>query len=283
MKQLALLFSTLFVVMGFHASASTSNPYKWEKDNGGYVLLILCLTLGTYLLYQYIIANREDKYWQKGLFPPKKKFKRDTLIEAYIRLGARMIQTDTEEIGKKMGYMVQYFNRYFHNVNYDLEFTIRHAYRHPVQLKSTSSWIKKHIPNKSMRIQVLYFLAGLAYIDGSIQDSERRILAQLTDYLDLTLKDLESVIGMYDAHYNRTQENENTNKESALETARKIAAKILGVSPYASSDEIKKAYRQLVKLHHPDRFISASQEQQKIAEQRFIEIQKAYEFFEQQT
>ena len=44
--------------------------------------------------------------------------------------------------------------------------------------------------------------------------------------------------------------------------------------------EIKKAYRTLVKKHHPDRFATNSIEQQKIAESRFIEIQKAYETIE---
>lgn len=45
-------------------------------------------------------------------------------------------------------------------------------------------------------------------------------------------------------------------------------------------DEVKKAYRQLVKLHHPDRFASEAKEQQEIAQERFVEIQKAYELIE---
>jgi len=46
---------------------------------------------------------------------------------------------------------------------------------------------------------------------------------------------------------------------------------ILGVSPTASTDDIKKAYRALAMRHHPDRNPTAS------AEVRFNAIKKAYE------
>jgi molecular chaperone DnaJ len=46
---------------------------------------------------------------------------------------------------------------------------------------------------------------------------------------------------------------------------------ILGVSPSASTDEIKKAYRSLAMRHHPDRNAHPT------AEGRFNAIQKAYE------
>nr|WP_240739297.1 DnaJ domain-containing protein [Marinitoga lauensis] len=48
---------------------------------------------------------------------------------------------------------------------------------------------------------------------------------------------------------------------------------ILGISKNATPEEIKKAYRQLVKKWHPDRH----QENKKEAEEKFKEIQEAYE------
>lgn len=46
---------------------------------------------------------------------------------------------------------------------------------------------------------------------------------------------------------------------------------ILGVSPVASTDDIKKAYRALAMRHHPDRNPNSN------AELRFNAIQRAYE------
>jgi WD40 repeat protein len=51
---------------------------------------------------------------------------------------------------------------------------------------------------------------------------------------------------------------------------------ILGLKPNASPEEVKKAYRQLVKIWHPDRFHNNDQEQ-KQAEVKFKEIAEAYE------
>jgi curved DNA-binding protein CbpA len=52
---------------------------------------------------------------------------------------------------------------------------------------------------------------------------------------------------------------------------------ILGLKPNASPDEIKQAYRDLVKVWHPDRFASDSRLQGK-AQERLKEINEAYEW-----
>lgn len=55
------------------------------------------------------------------------------------------------------------------------------------------------------------------------------------------------------------------------------AYSVLGVSPAASVDEIKSAYRRLAMQYHPDTVASLGQEAQKMAEAKFKEIQNAYE------
>ena len=57
-------------------------------------------------------------------------------------------------------------------------------------------------------------------------------------------------------------------------------AVILEIHADADFDTIKKAYRTLVKIHHPDRFHNNGPEQILLAQERFIEIQLAYEYFE---
>ena len=50
---------------------------------------------------------------------------------------------------------------------------------------------------------------------------------------------------------------------------------VLGVSPTATDDEVKKAYRQLCKRYHPDANVGKPDAAQ--AEKRFMEVQQAYE------
>ena len=52
---------------------------------------------------------------------------------------------------------------------------------------------------------------------------------------------------------------------------------ILGISPGADRDEIKAAYRKLASQYHPDKVAHLGGEFQALAEQRFKEIQEAYQ------
>jgi hypothetical protein len=51
---------------------------------------------------------------------------------------------------------------------------------------------------------------------------------------------------------------------------------LLGVERNASSDEIKRAYRQQIIRYHPDRFMAAPQDEQEYARQRTLRINEAY-------
>jgi DnaJ-domain-containing protein 1 len=52
---------------------------------------------------------------------------------------------------------------------------------------------------------------------------------------------------------------------------------VLGVRPGAGRDEIKAAYRKLAGQYHPDKVAHLGDEFQTMAEQRFKEIQEAYQ------
>ncbi|MBP5555769.1 MAG: DnaJ domain-containing protein [Lachnospiraceae bacterium] len=53
--------------------------------------------------------------------------------------------------------------------------------------------------------------------------------------------------------------------------------RVLGVAPTASEDEIKKAYRKLSRMYHPDSNMNKSEAEKKKAEEKFKEVQTAYE------
>ena len=57
----------------------------------------------------------------------------------------------------------------------------------------------------------------------------------------------------------------------------KSAYQVLGVSPDATDDEVKRAYRKLALEHHPDKVAALGEDIRKVAEKKFQEINDAKE------
>ena len=108
------------------------------------------------------------------------------------------------------------------------------------------------------RLQILHFLFGIANADGNISDIELQKLSQVATGMRLHLPDFESIKAMF---------VKNTDN----------AYKILEVDSNASLDEIKKAYRKMAKKYHPDKLRGQDPAMIKGAEEKFREVQKAYE------
>ena len=53
--------------------------------------------------------------------------------------------------------------------------------------------------------------------------------------------------------------------------------KMLEVTKNASNEEVKKAYRKMVKKYHPDKLVGLGEEHLKGAKEKFQNIQSAYE------
>ncbi|RYM35944.1 hypothetical protein ERX46_02820 [Brumimicrobium glaciale] len=89
---------------------------------------------------------------------------------------------------------------------------------------------------------------------------EIALLKDINNLLKLSMEDFDSTIAINTQKRERTKSSENSNSRIS---AKELAFKVLDVSKNATKEEVKKAYRSLVKLHHPDVFchsrISASE------------------------
>jgi len=112
--------------------------------------------------------------------------------------------------------------------------------------------------NYEMRLQLLHFLFGIANADGVITQQELSVVKNIARKLSISEGDIQSVMAMF--------VSDTTS-----------AYKILEVSPEASNDEIKKAYRTLAKKHHPDLVSNLGPDIQKAAHEKFGKINEAYE------
>lgn len=68
----------------------------------------------------------------------------------------------------------------------------------------------------------------------------------------------------------------HTSSEDGIPPKDRQAYEALGLDPGASRSEIKEAYRQLAKRHHPDRYQQAGEEAVNAANERFRQIKRAY-------
>lgn len=110
----------------------------------------------------------------------------------------------------------------------------------------------------SARIQLLNFLVIIAQADGTVHPSEVQALKDVTQYLGLSLSDLDSMLNL----------GQGSNDLDA-------AYKVLGITPQATDQEVKAAYRKLALQHHPDRVATLGEDIKKAAERKFKEINEA--------
>ena len=114
-----------------------------------------------------------------------------------------------------------------------------------------------------VRLQLLHFLFGIAQADGAVSQAEIDKLMEIARYLRIGRHDFESIKAMF------IKEADN-------------AYKILEIEKSATDDEVKKAYRKMAKKYHPDKVVTENEAIKKGAEEKFKEVQKAYEAIQQE-
>lgn len=115
----------------------------------------------------------------------------------------------------------------------------------------------------SSKLLLLQYLFGVAIADGKHHPSEVDLINTISRFMSIGPKDFESIKAMFI-------------KETGS------AYKILEVSPNATNDEIKKAYRELAKKYHPDKVNHLGDDVKKAAEQKFTTLNAAYEAVKQE-
>ncbi len=126
-----------------------------------------------------------------------------------------------------------------------------------ISIRQVCLQIKQMMDHPS-RLQLMHFLFGIAKADGMVTESEERQIYTMAGYLGISSRDYESIKAMfYDSSDN--------------------AYKILEIEKTATDDEVKRAYRKMAKKYHPDKVIHLGKEHQVGAEEKFRQVQKAYE------
>lgn len=176
-----------------------------------------------------------------------------------LSLAALVIKADGKVEEKELRFVRNYF---ISNYGADYAATIFSRFNSEIKKETQDlSEIARLFVNGApynTRLQIVHFLFGIANADGSVSSSEVKKIDQIAAALGIRFANFESIKAMF------VKQAGN-------------AYKILEIDSNATNSEVKKAYRTMAKKYHPDKLSSADPAMQKGAQEKFQQVQAAYE------
>lgn len=174
-------------------------------------------------------------------------------------LAAVVIKSDGKIHQKELDHVRNYFVQMYGKERANSAFQLFKGMinNNNLSTKEVCAQIKDHMSLES-RHQLIHFLFSIAKSDGHVADIEVKTIQTIANYLYINQTSFNSIKAMF---YN--------NVESAYQ--------ILELDKTATNEDLKKAYRRLVKKHHPDKLRHLGEEHLKGAQEKFQKIQEAYD------
>jgi DnaJ like chaperone protein len=133
------------------------------------------------------------------------------------------------------------------------------------------------------RLLIIQFLFGVATADGELHQSEVSVIELIAQWSGVARSDYESIKAMFTYSYANNGNNGGYSSGGSGNTGGYRSHtldsdyQILEISPDATDDEVKKAYRNLAKKYHPDRVAHLGDDMRKAAEEKFSRLSQAYD------
>ena len=178
-------------------------------------------------------------------------------------LASIVIKADGKQDQKELDFVRQQFANMYGKERANHAFKLfKSISKQEVSARQVCLQIRQMMDHPS-RLQLLHFLFGIAKADGHVTEYEVKQIYTISGYLGISSRDYESIKAMF---YNGSDN----------------AYKILEIDKNATISEIKAAYRKMAKKYHPDRVVHLGKEHQEGAEEKFRQVQQAYEFLQKE-
>lgn len=201
------------------------------------------------MLAEAAVVYGEDQTWNQG--------QRNSFLMSLLVLSASVIKADGKITSQEKATLREFFARNFgaqaaNEVDEILEDLLQKEY----DLYEVCNQIRSCM-DYSQRLQLYHFLVQLGACDG-LQQREVDVLETIATYIGLSKSEVSSIFAQFipsnDSNY-----------------------RILEISPDATDEEVKKAYRKMAIKYHPDKVATLGEDVQKAAEEKFKAVSKAYE------
>ncbi len=172
-------------------------------------------------------------------------------------LSASVIKADGRTTSQEMSTLRSFFTRNFGTqAGNEAEEIIRGLLSKEYNLYEVCSQIRSCM-DYSQRLQLYHYLVALGASDG-LHQKEVDLLETIATYIGLSKSEADSIFAQF-----RSSNDSNY--------------RILEITPDATDDEVKKAYRKMAVKYHPDKVATLGEDVQKAAEEKFKAVSKAYE------
>ncbi len=249
-----------------------------------------------FFMYPLLKNKLEVAYfWKKGNVPPRMTYTVENLTLVYIALAGLLIKQHAVQKHQKLTFLYKYIitdlaqGSEITGDYQEIKGALIYSINHPIKLNSVSKWLISKNITEAHKMMILKFMADLAYIDKQIHPRELALIKEFSKLLSVPDRQLNAIVNPLRQDHEKRATNEQQQRKQAQQriipkpSERERCCNILRVSKEAKFDEIKKSYRKLVLLYHPDKFVNAAPSEYNSAQKKFLEIQSAYEILEKQS
>ena len=205
----------------------------------------------------YYIASRAEKAAEANDEQQRIQGQRNSFLMSLLVLSAAVIKADGKTTSQELSTLRSFFARNFGpQAGNEAEEIVKNILSKDFNLYEVCMQVRSCM-DYSQRLQLFHYLVSLGTCDG-LHQREIDILETIATYIGLSRSEVDSIFAQF-----RPSNDSNY--------------RILEISPDATNDEVKKAYRKMAVKYHPDKVATLGEDVQKAAEEKFKAISQAYE------
>jgi len=238
----------------------------------------IALTMGLIIIYVVIFFSHRMRKKSKS----KKRnyqflFDQSAASNIYLELVTEVIRVDGGKSEKELKYLDEIVNHYFteKRAKYILDVIQFKLEQAPIDVKTHCAEMMKEFDTHAI-VQLMHLIVGICVSDAFLTKKENAILREIAVYLKVPFSTYNQILLMYRFKHEGARQRK---KKTAYSSKSQLlsAYGILEITEDAEVEEIKKAYRALAVIHHPDKVIHLGEELQVAAKEKFQIISDAYE------